>query len=450
MINIIKPIPAFLGNQEGFANHAVPLGGFLECSGLVQYDVGKLEGIPGVGSFLSLTGTINNIPVAGVIVFSSNEDVYCVVVYTDGTAKLWNIGANVEITGATSLTDAYVGFVGKIFGAGSVIGTGVSPPGAISALANIWTRTFYLGQELVANGVQAIQKITGYNTRADLTGSPSPPVGCLVQSYLNRLYVAGVSATEDRVYFSNSLTSDFPSTSYLLTDEVPGWVTALSLNSPTSGGGTIVGELVIAKHAGIIKLTGDPAASTSSKDVVSNSVGSDSPHTFINTPLGTMFMGISGGRYNVYLMKYGSSGDPIVVSRTAIEKSLNDGISNARLVYAQLHDGFYKLFVETGGEFVEYWFDVDSALGGSNLWYGPHRRGLREAPVVGDSSQLFVFRVIGTTAAIYQEEEPGSSGNFFDVFGDRIPLTLEIPLNVDPIFEEKIRFICFNRHKRNR
>ena len=414
-------------------------GTITRAQGFASWGKRVLEKIPGLQKKATLTPT-NLVAVRLAFQSDFNNATYTFVclVESSGAAKIWNATLDEEVTGATALTDPDVGLTGKSKDPGIVVGTvGGTPPSptSTSPLRGIWSWTYHLGDVLVANGEQAIQKIIAYNQRQDLTGTPSPPIGRLIKSYLGRLYVAGVQGNEDKVFFSSSFTTDFPATYYLYSSEVPGAVTALAINSPSTAAGTIIGELVIAKERGLLKLTGDPGDATSTLDVVSGSVGSLSPRSFVNTDAGLLFFGIAGGMRAVYQLPLGTRGEPIKISHQ-VDDLLNSGSIDYQEVWATLHDGFYKLFLPDGREF---WFDIRYLMHQRRpRWWGPHYRGGASqilAPYTTTDGRVEAFQLVSGQADWIEELQRGTSFRLPD--GSDQECILEFSLTGDPREEKK-------------
>lgn len=435
MKNRVVPITELKGIVTNIDEVSMPLGGMLSCANMARYVPDRFQRIPGLVDIETVSSAGNGFPIGFTARISGTEYLFVVRSSDSATADVYNLTSAAALTGGASLANNNTGY-----------------------MAGIWTTTYYSGGVYVSNGLQAIQRITGATTKVSIStggdpGAVTPPKGSLIKSYLGRLYVAGVTevagvaATDtdkSRVWYSKSLDGptafNFLATNYFSVDEVPGEVTALAVNSPTSSGSTIVGELIVAKPTGIIKLNGDPAASNSAKDVVSASIGSEAPHTFVNTPIGLFFLGQSGGILSVYYLPVGSQGEPQDVGQV-LRDVLNDvsnPISNIRLSTAIYHDGFYKLFINRNGTILEEWLDIREIVQSDNMyWYGSHTRKAKQAPTVMANGELRVFEVIAGVGHHFRENTSKTSG-FIDANGDALVAVLDIPLNVEPLVDEKV------------
>lgn len=412
----------------GLATHldinSVALGGYHSLAGMARYFPDRLQRIPGIQDVINIANAANGIPLGWRTRIGGTEYLMSVISQNATTARLWNVTSAAEITGATALADNQTGI-----------------------WANQWSTVYYIGFQWVTNGLQEVQKILTSTTRADagITGSASPLKGHFLSTYLNRIYlsglttVAGVAATDNdksRVMFSDAGTVLFQAASFVYLDEIPGEIIGTAINSPTSADGTVSGELVIVKESGIGKLSGDPLSSSSTKDIVSATVGSDAIKTFVNTPNGLIFMGKSNGKYSIYLLPVGSSGEPTEIGR-ALDLVLNDPnnpLVSPRLSRAIYHDRFYKLFVNKNGTLTEVWAEVTKD--GDVIWYGPHERGVKDSPVVLSDNTLNLFGVISGQGKHFRERTDFTASY---TKADQTSITAEIhmPLNVEPFNDDK-------------
>ncbi len=426
----VLPIEHFLGIMTNFDEVNMPFGGALSMANMSQFTHNRLQRIPGVVDTINIANADGYFPESWPTRISGTDYLMTAIVDAGGTGRVWNVTSAAEVTGGTALTDT---------------GTGL--------LANIWSSTEYLGQQFISNGIQPMQRITAATTKVDVTGTPTPPKGMLIKSYFGRLYcaglteVAGVTATDadkSKVWYSVSLddVTDmvFSANAFLNCQEVPGEITSLAINSPTTAAGTIAGELVVGKRSGIMKLTGDPGDGGSALDVVSSSVGTDAPHTFVNTPVGLLFMGISFGKRSIYYLPIGSSGEPQEIGQGLLDV-LNadspDNLGDPRLSRAVYHDGFYKLFIKRGTAIVEVWADITEFIRSQRIsWYGIHTRGVRQAPTVTSDGVLNVFEIVSAQGKHFTENTDKTS-TFIDSSASVLVAELDIPLNVAPDTDEK-------------
>lgn len=424
------PIKDFLGLKTNSDESFTEFGGVLSCTNMAQYKPFRLQRIPGITDEINIAAADGKFLKSVVVWIAGVEYLYTVFSNGSNTVQIRNITNAVNTTGGSALTDTRAG-----------------------ALANIWTSTSYLGTEFIGNGVQVIQKITGAGTKIDITGTPTPPDGSLLKAYLGRLYVAGVSAvngvaaTDDdksKAYYTDSLTETFDyANNFLNIAEIPGEVLSLAVNSPSSSAGTIQGELVLGKLNGLAKLTGDPGVSGgATMDIISSITGTEGPNSWVNTPVGLIFMGVSRGRRSIYFMPLGSQGEPKDIGQDLFDV-LNDDteiLTNPRLSHAVYHDGFYKLFLSRGATpaNVEVWLDINKFIRTQIIaWYGIHKRGLGEAPAVLSTGVLNAFGVVSAQGKHFTEKTDKTS-TFLNTNGSTMIAELDLPLVVPSTPDEKV------------
>lgn len=466
MITSKTVISDFLGLMTHLDETNVPLGGAIQVQNFAQYVPQRIQRIPGLTNVETIADSSHGFLDAWhVRIDGGAEKLMAVIKKSDDTIKVWNITDGAEVTGST-LTDVVSG-----------------------QLAGIWSSTYYLRRQYVANGTQPIQIISTASTRTSITAtterhdSPGgayaggttydvddvvsysgsnyvcilattgnlptnttywtpwiswvPPIGSLVKSYLGSLFVAGIASPQDDVvWYSDPLTTDFEPTNFLNIDEIPGKVLAMAISSATTADTGILGELIFAKQSGLVKLSGHPLDTTNSrKDVISSVIGSVSPHTFCSTPIGLFFLGIKNGIYSMYFLQIGSVGEPQDIG-LSLRNLLNDPtypIQNPVTCRATFHDGMLKLFLQKNNANIEIWGDITGFIrDGKIRWYGPHTRGANQSPCVSEAGLLHLFEVSGNTGYHFTENTDKTQ-NFYNLTHTILPAVLDIPLNIPPI-----------------
>jgi hypothetical protein len=259
--------------------------------------------------------------------------------------------------------------------------------------------------------------------------------GNLIQSFLNRLYVADIAGQEGVVKYSDVLSTYFAASSLINVKEIPGAIVSLSVNAVSTAVAGINTKLVISKRAAMW------AYDESSKDTVTQVVGQSGAHSGANTEAGYIFLGAKGSKKSIFWLPIGAVGEPIDIGE-ALNSLLNVAsvIANAHLAHAASHGRFWKLFYSIASQDNnpnELWLDTYLlATAKKVVWYGVHNRGSFDASVVADSTlNLFTRGASGVTKH-YQEKSSAASG-FTDSAGSVMSAVLDMPLNVDPQDEEK-------------
>ncbi len=412
MITVLKQFDQFLGLITQVDSSQVPLGGAISCKNLAQLTPGRLRRIPGV--------TAASAP--------------AIDASTQIPLSFWAKGLGVS--GADQLIAIFIG-------ASTVsvvnLSTGLAMTGpalAAPAFGKPWSYTFYNNKWMFAGGNNSsIYQLDSASAYSAVTGSPSPPAGNLIKAFLDKLYVAA-SATEGLVYYSDTLTTNFPgATSLINVKEIPGAITALAINSPSTDTQGIDTDLIIAKQSAIWKYN------ETSKDLISGVVGFDGSSSLVNTEAGLVGLGRKGNRHSIFLMKVGSAGEPADIGEPLRDiLSGTTMIANEHLAHAVLHNGFYKLFFSLTGQNAnpnEVWLDTESLARDNSLrWYGVHNRGgIDASSAAGNMLELFVRGSAG--AAKRFQENTSADLNFFSITGITLQPELDLPLNVDPLNDEK-------------
>lgn len=360
-------------------------------------------------------------------------------------------------------------------------------PALTSLQFDNWSYAFYAQQHLIASDQNAIQQVTAVGTYAAWTPTGSfPAKGGLIRSFLDRLYWAGDqtnASNEGIVYYTDALTNNFSSSGFVNVKELPGPVTALGVYEPSTGataGATgIKGGLLIFKQAGIWYWD------ESSKDLISGKIGTRSPHTVQNSPVGTIFLGMRGSQYSVFVIPPGyygyiHFGEPIDVGKplftllnsyssvtwqnasgvtvpwqntlhTVVPWSVSSGVTQPINAHAVIDGKFYKLFVSIGTDNqnqTELWLDLDALTqspgetrGGNPpavVWYGPHQRGKFDNNILSDSNGLYLLQRGETNTNVAFLENQDISQGFLDTNGNVLLAYLDLAVNFEPMESEKI------------
>ncbi len=406
MLNIVKPIPQFLGIMTQYDPSQLPLGAAWECKNLAQLVPGRLRRIPGIDSLatVAVDGSVR-IPL---LAYLKGLDI-SVALYSGAAVRtLVNLTTSAAMSG----------------------------PALADSATTPWSYTFYAQKHVVAGGGNAPQEVSNGTTYVALSGT-SVPSGNLVQSFLDRLYVADISGEEGIVRYSDALTCVFQAMSIVNTKEIPGKITALAVNSPSTDNAGIYTQLVIFKRNAIW------VWDETSKDVATQEIGTLSPHSAVNTPAGLVFLGKKGKRLNsVFLLRVGTAGEPIDVGE-ALYDILNgtSPLGNELQANAVLDGRFYKLYFSRGADATnasEVWLDVDTlAANGTPAWYGPHARGAVDASCATESRLELSKRGASGVATWFKEKASADSG-FVNMSGAAMQAILDMPLNVEPFNDEKL------------
>lgn len=388
----------------------LPLGAVTLCQNMAQLTPGKLRRIPGIEDL------------ATVAIDGSERIPLCV--YMSG------LTGNPDYTGYTIA--AYVGTSATTL-VNLTLSSSMSGP-TLGAGADPWTHTFYAQKHIFA-GDHVLYEVTNNSTYVVLTGT-NVPAGNLVQSFLDRLYVSDITSEEGIVRYSDALTTDFQAGSIVNVKEIPGAVTALGVNSPSTDSMGIYTQLVIFKRNTIW------IWDETSKDIVSQKIGTLSPHTVKNTNAGLLFLGKDGNRNSVFLMPTGTAGEPIDVGEP-LRDILNGStpLSHEDIANAAFDGRFYKLFFSRGTDDTnasEMWLDTSTLLQErAAIWYGPHTRGSVDMSCITPLYTELVRRGASSADTWFREKVNADSA-FIDMDGDTLVTVFNMPLNVEPLTSEKI------------
>ncbi len=405
-----------------------------------------------------------------------------IITSTATAVTIWADNMQLEQAGAPTTVVA-PGSAGAARVVSLTSGAQLSGPAlAVGASYENWMYAFYAQQHLIASDQNGIMQLTAAGTYAAWSPTGSPPAkGGLIRAFLDRLYWAGDqtnAANEGIVFFTDALTKNFGATGFVNVKEIPGPVTALGVYEPstgaTAGAVGIKGGLLIFKRNGIWYWD------ESSKDLISGKIGTVSPHTVQNSPVGTIFLGKRGEQNSVFVIPPGyygyiHFGEPIDVGKplynllngfnvvtwlnasqqtvtwTGATWSAGGGLNNPITAHGVIDGKFYKLFVSLGNDTqnqTELWLDLDAlqenpgeTRGGqapTAIWYGPHTRGGYDASFVDEA--LGAVRVLSRNYNNRNSsftENLNLSQNFTDWKGNTLIAFLDLAMNFDPEEVEK-------------
>lgn len=409
MKQTLTHMPAFKGIYTKADASQLPLGFARTCKNMAQFIPGRLRRIAGLT------------PLGVAPVDVSVQAPIMLEVTFDGGVTRYTLG--VLIGPALTVLGNFTSF--------SVVGG----PALTGSFGQPWSHTFYNNKYLLAGNGNTIREITSPTTQIALTGT-NVPVGNLIQSFLNKLYVADITGESGLVRFTDTLTTNFVSTNIVNVLEIPGRITALAVNSKSTDAEGIETELIISKKNALW------AYDETRKDVVSSVVGSSSPRAWSNTSAGLIFLGQNKNTNSVFMMPIGTAGEPKDIGE-ALDGILNgdNPLVNPELAHAVFHDGFYKLFFSRttlDDQRQELWLDTDElARSGEALWYGPHSRGrIGSALVTADRLEMVRRGTAGSVFWFHGNDSLGT--DFTDMDGNVLETELDIPLTVEPANEEKV------------
>src|SRR5574341_939771 len=352
MITQLTTLSEFLGLITHVDPSQVPLGGAIKCKNLAQLSPGRLRRIPGVTALSSpVIDASTRIPLAfwAKGLGSGGADQLVAIFMGASTVSVVNVTTGLAMTG---------------------------PALAAPVFAKQWTATFYNNKWMFAGGDNtSFYQLDSASVYSAVTGTAIPPGGNIIQSFLNRLYVADIPGYSGLVAYTDVLTTNFtnfPTGNIVNVKELPGDITALAINSPTTDKEGIYTQLIIAKHNAIW------AYDEVRKDVVSQVVGISNSHTAVNTEAGLIFSGHKGTQHSIFWLPIGGEGEPVDIG-----EPLNDyfnstlPIINEYTAHAVNHGRFYKFFYFSTGQTNnpnEFWLDTYLLASEKKVrWYGPDR-----------------------------------------------------------------------------
>lgn len=406
-----QAINSFLGLMTQYDPSQIPLGGAIALQNVAMLEEGRLRKIPGI---TVLSDAPVDVTVQMPLLFFAES----LAGSNYSIAVGFNIAGNAIIVNLT--TDA-----------------AQTGPALLGSFGSIWTNTFYNQKHIVAGGDNHPQEINAAGTHIDLVGT-NVPHGNLVQSFQDRIYFADIATEEGIVRYSDVLTFDFQASSVVNTKELPGKTTLLAILSASTDQNGVDTYLVISKRNAIW------IWNEITKDIISQNIGTESPHTWANTQVGPMFLGKDGNRNSVFYIPGGVAAEPKDIGRAlhGLLNSVSSSLVNPQLACAVEDQGFYKLtFAYTGhttNNHCEVWLDlVRMAKTGEVVWYGPHYRGDIDA-MARTTSSLEMVRRGAAGANVWFQENTDTTQNFTDMDGEVLNSFLDLPLNTEPLDEEKI------------
>lgn len=147
-----------------------------------------------------------------------------------------------------------------------------------------WRDTLFL-----TNGVEAIQTWTTGTTRADITGTPTPPTGKYIEQHTERLFLGGNATYPSRLYYCETGDeTDWPALNYMDVGEDDGGI--------ITGVAELGQTLLIAKDNGWHRLWGNTATTWDLKKVL-GMPGCIAPRSLAKAIGGIMWLASEGVYY---------------------------------------------------------------------------------------------------------------------------------------------------------
>ena len=247
-------------------------------------------------------------------------------------------------------------------------------------------------------------------------GLPSVPVA--VANFNNRAYYAcGNMAYYSDVLVPGTMTNAGQALTLGDTTAITG-LSGLPLASTTAGA---VQSLLVFKPFQIWQITGDAAITgTLAENFLSLNVGCVSPRTIVQTPTGTIFIGIDGPYYVSPLAQV----LPLTKDATKLRQDLQapfQAIANPGRAAASYSGGIYRVCLDTSindaSSTNDYWFDITI-----RRWTGPHTFPFDCATQVGNH---FVISHRSIPAAIFASPFIPSPHSVYNDNGVAISVVLQ-------------------------
>ena len=223
-----------------------------------------------------------------------------------------------------------------------------------------WLFSQFSGNFYAGNATEAIQKSANGTTRADIGGSPAPPVAYPGPVYRSRLTFFGEAANPKRLWYTDTFTENVPADSYIFIEH-PEDISAAAVFGRDDDQG-VFGDLAIFTPSStwIIRSDFKDIAGGYSLDRATDRLGCPSPLSLVDTPYGLVGLGYDAtGDLVVFMIPVGY-GRPVVISdRIRNIETLPRQYRN--LANAIFIDGWYRLsFVPSGGTVPnkEWWADL--------------------------------------------------------------------------------------------
>lgn len=233
--------------------------------------------------------------------------------------------------------------------------------GATSLSANKqWLFSQFSGNFYAGNATEAIQKSANGTTRADIGGSPVPPVAYPGPVYRSRLCFFGNANFPKRWYYTDTFTENVPADSYVVIEH-PEDISAGAVYGRDDDQG-VFGDLAIFTPSSTWIVRGDfkDIAGGYSLERATDRLGCPSPLSLVDTPYGLAGLGYDATTDLVAFMIPVGYGRPVIIS-DAIRNVETIPRQYRNLANAVYIDGWYRLsFVPSGGTVPnkEWWADL--------------------------------------------------------------------------------------------
>ena len=240
-----------------------------------------------------------------------------------------------------------------------------------------WLFAKYQGALYMGNGTQIIQKTTAGLTRADIAGSPQMPIGYPAGPYRFRLLSFGNPAALNELAYTlvGAEAQDSPG---VRTVESPEPITAARVFGRDENRG-IYGDLAVFTGTSIWTQRDDFEASAGAWDLMTEHLGTLSPHTLVNTPLGLMGLGYDATEdFVCFIIPLGAT-RPVLISGP-IRSMEALPLAYRQYACAEYYKDFYIVSFVPEGETTptrQWWadmrrFSLDSKSKNYGIgWWGP-------------------------------------------------------------------------------
>jgi len=233
--------------------------------------------------------------------------------------------------------------------------------GATALSANKqWLFSQFSGNFYGGNATEAIQKSTNGTTRANIGGSPAPPVAYPGPVYRSRLTFFGNPSFPKRWYYTDTFTENVPADNYV-TIEHPEDISAGAVYGRDDDQG-VFGDLAIFTPSSTWIVRGDfkDIGGGYRLDRATDRLGCPSPLTLVDTPYGLFGLGYDATTDFVAFMIPVGYGRPVVVS-DAIRNLETMPRASRNLASAVYIDGWVRIAFAPSGQTVptkEWWADL--------------------------------------------------------------------------------------------
>lgn len=301
----------------------------------------------------------------------------------------------------------------------STSGDWTAPTGAVIGSKLIITHTGFSGTGANFVGVIDLSNPAAPAWSSSNTATHAlPSVPTFVANLNNRAYyVCG-----NVVYYSDVLVPlTMTNASQSLTIGDTSAITALSgLPVQTTSAG-VVSALIVFKAFQIWQITGDAAVTGSlSLNYISLTVGCSSPGTVVQTPIGTIFIGIDGAYVVSPLGQVSPLTKDISKSTQDVQQPFQNIVNPTRAV-ASFSGPIYRVCLDTvlngTTQTVDYWFDITR-----RRWTGPHTFPYDTICQIGN---YFVIASRNVGAMLFLSQYRPSSNSVYSDNGVPVTVVLE-------------------------